>query len=53
MKYDLGATVVYSGRTVKIVSRCYVGGEWLYGLRFKSGRLVDYIPHSSLKPVTA
>lgn len=40
----LQATVVYSGQHATIVSRCYVGGEWLFGLRLRNGELVHYVP---------
>lgn len=49
---ELLTKVTYRGRLATIVSRCYVSGEWLYGLRFPSGKIIDYIPGSKLKVVT-
>lgn len=47
-KFDLGIYVKWRGHDVLIVSRCYSGGEWLYGVRLKSGKVVDYVPHRML-----
>jgi len=44
MPYELNTIVKFRGRPVTIVSRCYVAPDWLYGVRFKSGKVVDYIP---------
>jgi hypothetical protein len=49
VEYELNATAMYRGRPVTVISRVYVGGEWLYGLRLANGRVVDYIPGRSLK----
>jgi len=42
--HALSATVTYAGRPAVIASRCWVGGEWLYGLRLPSGEVVNYVP---------
>jgi len=52
-KRALKTKVLYQRTTATIISRCFAGGEWLYGLRLKSGRLVDYIPASMLRDVPA
>jgi hypothetical protein len=43
-EHELGASAKYRGRPVTIVSRVWVNGGWLYGLRLASGHVVDYIP---------
>lgn len=42
--FDLDSTVTYRGRPVTVVSRLCVSGEWLYGIRLRSGRVLDYVP---------
>ena len=50
-KYDLGITVLWAGRRVVIVSRCYAGGEWLYGIRLPRGKVIDYVPSRLLAEI--
>lgn len=46
---NLSTEVTYRGRTVTVIGRCFVGGEWLYQIRTASGKIVDYVPGRMLK----
>ena len=48
IKYDLGDSVMWAGRRVTIVSRCFAGGQWLYGIRLPRGKVINYVPHRLL-----
>lgn len=50
-KFKLGVTALWHKRPVTIVSRCFAGGEWLYGIRLSRGRIIDYIPERLLSEV--
>lgn len=42
---NLSTPCTYRGKPAIIVSRCFVGREWLYGVRLvRSNKIINYVP---------
>ena len=48
-KIALQTPVKYKGRRATVMGSCFIGGEWVYQLRFASGKIVDYVPGRMLR----
>lgn len=47
----LHSEATYRKRRVTVVCRCYVSGEWLYDLRYESGKIIQYVPARKVRDV--